>query len=66
MTEPSWDTIRPSEQLADTPAIRWDGRWWLTAPSGAVPADAALTRALERHVADLAAADRVVAALEHG
>ncbi|MEU5838704.1 hypothetical protein ABZ820_34280 [Streptomyces diacarni] len=62
MTEPSWDTIRPSEQLADTPAVRRDGRWWLVAPNGAIPAnDPALARALDSLAADMDAANRAAA-----
>ncbi|WP_019546662.1 hypothetical protein [Streptomyces sulphureus] len=62
MTEPSWDTIRSSERLADTPAVCRDGRWWLVAPSGAIPADEpALDRELDSLAADLGAANRAVA-----
>lgn len=47
--------------LAGSPAVHRAERWWLAASSGAVPADAQLARALDRHAADLAAADRAVA-----
>lgn len=64
MTEPSWDNIRPSEQLADTPAVRRDGRWWLVAPSGAIPLDTpTLARELDSLAADLDTANRAVAHL---
>ncbi|MFC6067041.1 hypothetical protein [Streptomyces ochraceiscleroticus] len=53
-----------SHRLAGTAAVYRGGRWWLDAHSGAVPSDDALTRALDRHAADLAAANRAVAALE--
>ncbi|MGY1435405.1 hypothetical protein [Streptomyces reniochalinae] len=62
--EPTWASIRSSEQLADTPAVRRGERWWLVAPSGATPADEpALTRELDSLAADMNAANRAVAHL---
>ncbi|MDJ1132000.1 hypothetical protein [Streptomyces iconiensis] len=62
--EPTWASIRSSEQLADTPAIRRGERWWLVAPSGAVPADdPALVHELDALAADLDAANRAVTQL---
>lgn len=64
MSEPSWDTVCPSEQLADTPAVCRDGRWWLVAPSGALSVDEpALVRELDSLAADLDAANWAVAQL---
>ncbi|MEU6375890.1 hypothetical protein [Streptomyces sp. NPDC046909] len=61
---PTWASVRPSERLADTPAVRRDGRWWLVTPAGAMPAsDPRLTSELDRFAADMAAADRAVAKL---
>ncbi|RSN18715.1 hypothetical protein DMH25_00160 [Streptomyces sp. WAC 01325] len=61
---PNWASVRPSERLAGTPAVRRDGRWWLVTPAGAMPAsDPGLTSELDRLAADMAAADRAVAKL---
>ncbi|MGW1611671.1 hypothetical protein ACWCQZ_20010 [Streptomyces sp. NPDC002285] len=61
---PTWASVRPSERLAGTPAVRRDGRWWLITPAGAMPAsDPGLTGELDRFAADMAAADRAVAKL---
>lgn len=61
---PTWASVRPSERLAGTPAVRRDGRWWLVTPAGAMPAsDPRLTVELDRFAADMAAADRAVAKL---
>ncbi|MGW2702376.1 hypothetical protein [Streptomyces sp. NPDC001340] len=60
----TWASIRPSERLAGTPAVRRDGRWWLVAPTGTMPAsDPICTGELDRFAADMAAADRAVANL---
>lgn len=53
-----------SNRLAGTAAVYRGGRWWLDARSGAVPSDDALSRALDRHAADLDAANRAVAGME--
>ncbi|MFG3255283.1 hypothetical protein [Streptomyces sp. NPDC048172] len=53
-------------QLADVPVVRGPGGWWLVAASGAVAADPALDRMLDRHAVDLAAANRAVDAVEPG
>ncbi|MER5521575.1 hypothetical protein [Streptomyces sp. NPDC002763] len=54
----------PCERLADTPAVHHDGRWWLVAPTGTMPAsDPAFTGELDGFAADMAAADRAVANL---
>lgn len=67
MTEPAWATVRSSERLADASAVRRDGRWWLVAPSGAVPADAPVMAGdLDALAADMAAANRAVAQLTQG
>ncbi|KUN95424.1 hypothetical protein AQJ67_35795 [Streptomyces caeruleatus] len=56
--------MRPSERLADTPAVRREGHWWLVTPAGAMPAsEPRLTSELDRFAADMAAADRAVAKL---
>ncbi|WP_078942533.1 hypothetical protein [Streptomyces viridochromogenes] len=63
---PTWASVRPSERLAGTPAVRRDGRWWLVTPAGAMPAsNAGLTSELDCFAADMAAADRAVAKLHH-
>lgn len=68
MSSPNRPTSAPPRtgHLASGPAVRREGRWWLVASSGAVPADAALAHVLDHHAADLAAANRAVAAVEHG
>ncbi|MFF4520529.1 hypothetical protein [Streptomyces bluensis] len=54
--------LRTSERLADTPAVRRGGHWWLIAPTGSLLAsDPAFTDELDQFAADLAAADRAVA-----
>ncbi|MFC9643519.1 hypothetical protein ACFTZF_33970 [Streptomyces mirabilis] len=59
---PTWASVRPAERLADTPAVRRDGHWWLVSPTGSLPAsDPAFTRELDRFAADLDAADCAVA-----
>ncbi|MFE6364126.1 hypothetical protein ACFVP3_29550 [Streptomyces sp. NPDC057806] len=61
---PTWASIRPTERLADTPAVHHDGHWWLVVPTGTMPAsDPAFTSELDRFAADMAAADRAVANL---
>lgn len=61
---PNWESVRPAERLADTPAVCRDGHWWLVSPSGSLPAmDPAFASQLDRFAADLAAADRAVAQL---
>jgi len=62
--EPSWATIRSSERLADTPAVRPGERWWLVASSGTIPAnDSALAHELDALATDMDAANRAVAQL---
>ncbi|WP_405539653.1 hypothetical protein OG787_46875 [Streptomyces sp. NBC_00075] len=64
---PTWASVRPVERLADTPAVRRDGHWWLVSPTGSLPAsDAAFTSELDCFAADLAAANRAVAHLNSG
>ncbi|WP_369251116.1 hypothetical protein [Streptomyces sp. R41] len=59
---PTWASVRPSERLAGTPAVRRDGNWWLITPTDAMPAsDPVFTGELDRFAADMAAADRAVA-----
>ncbi|MBK6016654.1 hypothetical protein [Streptomyces sp. MBT53] len=61
---PTWASIRPSERLAGTPAVRRGGAWWLVTPTGTMPAsDPVCTGELDRFAADMAAADRAVAKL---
>ena len=61
---PTWASVRPSERLAGTPAVRRDGHWWLVTPTGTVPAsDPDFTGELDHFAADMAAADRVIAKL---
>lgn len=61
---PTWATVRPSERLAGTPAVRRGGEWWLVTPAGSMPAsDPVLTSELDHFAADMAAADRAVAKL---
>ncbi|WP_107085145.1 hypothetical protein [Streptomyces maremycinicus] len=61
---PTWASVRPSERLADTPAVRRGGAWWLVTPTGTISAsDPVFTDELDRFAADMAAADRAVAKL---
>ncbi|WP_328549843.1 hypothetical protein [Streptomyces sp. NBC_00366] len=61
---PTWASVRPSERLAGTPAIRRGSAWWLVTPTGAMSAsDPVFTGELDRFAADMAAADRAVAQL---
>ncbi|MGW1374696.1 hypothetical protein ACWD6P_10555 [Streptomyces sp. NPDC002446] len=61
---PSWASVRGSERLAGTPAVRRGGHWWLVTPSGTVLAsDPALTSELDRLAADMTAANRAVTEL---
>ncbi|WP_186003014.1 MULTISPECIES: hypothetical protein [unclassified Streptomyces] len=61
---PTCASVRPSERLAGTPAVRRDGHWWLITPTGTMPAsDPVFTGELNRFAADMAAADRAVAKL---
>ncbi|WP_149827111.1 hypothetical protein [Streptomyces tailanensis] len=61
---PVFSSLRTTERLADTPAVRRGGHWWLVAPTGSLLAsDPAFTDELDRFAADLAAADRAVAEL---
>ncbi|MGN5380997.1 hypothetical protein ACQ4WX_39210 [Streptomyces lasalocidi] len=61
---PTCASIRPSERLAGTPAVRRDGHWWLVTPTGTISAsDPVFTGELGRFAADMAAADRAVANL---
>ncbi|MFF9784167.1 hypothetical protein [Streptomyces nigrescens] len=51
-----------SERLAQSPAVRRDGRWWLVAMSGSVAiTDPVFTGQLNRFAAAMAAAERAVA-----
>ncbi|MBB4981497.1 hypothetical protein [Streptomyces nymphaeiformis] len=53
-----------SARLAQSPAVRLDGRWWLVGGAGAVPvSDPAFTTALDGFAEALSAADRTVADL---
>jgi hypothetical protein len=59
---PVLSSLRTSERLAGTPAVRRGGHWWLVAPTGSLLAsDPAFTCKLDQFAADLAAADRAVA-----
>lgn len=59
---PSWASVRRSERLAGTPAVRRGADWWLVSPSGSMLAqDPVFTGELDDFAADLAAADRAVA-----
>ncbi|MFI2369861.1 hypothetical protein [Streptomyces sp. NPDC018833] len=61
---PTWASVRPSERLAGTPAVRRGGAWWLVAPTGTISAsDPVFTGELDLFAADMAAADRAVAKL---
>jgi len=61
---PTWVSVRPSERLAGTPAVRRGSAWWLVTPTGAMSAsDPVFTGELDRFFADMAAADRAVAQL---
>ncbi|WP_432198578.1 hypothetical protein [Streptomyces sp. bgisy027] len=61
---PTWASVRPSERLAGTPAVRRGNAWWLVTPTGAISAsDPVLTGELDRFASDMAAADRAVAKL---
>ncbi|MFK0107251.1 hypothetical protein [Streptomyces sp. NPDC091217] len=61
---PTWASVRPSERLAGTPAVRRGSAWWLVTPTGTVSAaDPVLTGELDRFAADMAAAGRAVAEL---
>lgn len=52
------------DRLAASPAIRHDGRWWLTGNSGSVlVTDPAFTGVLDGFATTVAAADQAVAAL---
>ncbi|POX43542.1 hypothetical protein C3486_00215 [Streptomyces sp. Ru73] len=57
-------SLSSPDRLAGTPAVRERGCWWLIAPTGAVPADTALAHDLDRHGADLAAANHAVAVMD--
>ncbi|MEW2434123.1 hypothetical protein AB0952_08055 [Streptomyces caniferus] len=51
-----------SERLAQSPAVRRDGRWWLVATSGSVAVtDPVFTGQLNRFATAMAAADQAVA-----
>ncbi|MFJ9468716.1 hypothetical protein [Streptomyces caniferus] len=51
-----------SERLAQSPAVRRDGRWWLVAVSGSVAVtDPVVTGQLNRFATAMAAADQAVA-----
>lgn len=55
-------SLRTTERLAGTPAVRRGGHWWLVAPTGSLLAsDPAFTDELDQFAADLVAADRAVA-----
>ncbi|WP_329612528.1 hypothetical protein OG244_03840 [Streptomyces brevispora] len=58
----SFFPARPA-RLAQSPAVRRNGQWWLVAASGAVATDPMLTKELEDLAAAMTAADRAVAAL---
>ncbi|MEV5468025.1 hypothetical protein AB0N37_20675 [Streptomyces griseoincarnatus] len=59
---PAFSSLRATERLAGTPAVRRGGHWWLVAPTGSLLAsDPAFTDELDRLATDLAAADRAVA-----
>ncbi|MFJ8107989.1 hypothetical protein [Streptomyces sp. NPDC096132] len=61
---PTWASVRPSERIAGTPAVRRGGAWWLVTPTGTMSVlDPVFTGELERFAADMAAADRAVARL---
>ncbi|MFE0256901.1 hypothetical protein [Streptomyces sp. NPDC059010] len=61
---PTWASVRPSERLASTPAIRRGNAWWLVTPNGTIAAsDPVLTGELDHFASDMAAADRAVAKL---
>ncbi|MCX5250727.1 hypothetical protein OG895_36965 [Streptomyces sp. NBC_00201] len=61
---PTWASIRPSERLAGTPAVRRGGEWWLVTPTGTISAsDPVFTGELDRFAADMAAAYHAVAKL---
>ncbi|MCF3172604.1 hypothetical protein IPZ61_04640 [Streptomyces sioyaensis] len=64
---PSWASVRRSERLAGTPAIRRGGHWWLVSPAGAMLAsDHAFAAELDNYAADFAAANRAVGELHAG
>ncbi|MDP9613690.1 hypothetical protein [Streptomyces demainii] len=65
---PSWASVRRSERLAGTPAVRHGAYWWLVSASGSVlAADPVFTGELDRFAAALAAADRAVTEIRtHG
>lgn len=53
-----------SARLAQSPAVRLDGRWWLVGDAGSVPlSDPAFITVLNGFAGALSAADRTVAAL---
>ncbi|MER5972838.1 hypothetical protein ABT112_24410 [Streptomyces sp. NPDC002055] len=53
-----------SEHLAQSPAVRRDGRWWLVAKSGSIAiTDPVFTGQLNRFATAMAAADQAVAGL---
>ncbi|MEI5525267.1 hypothetical protein WB388_32140 [Streptomyces brasiliscabiei] len=59
---PAFSSLRSTERLAGTPAVRRGGHWWLVASTGSLLAsDPAFTDELDRLATDLAAADRAVA-----
>ncbi|WP_326777053.1 hypothetical protein [Streptomyces sp. NBC_01445] len=59
---PTWTSVRRSERLADTPAVKRGAHWWLVSPSGSLlAADPAFTDELQRLATALADANRAVA-----
>ncbi|MEV0372583.1 hypothetical protein AB0I10_22580 [Streptomyces sp. NPDC050636] len=61
---PPWASVRRSQRLADTPAVRRGGHWWLVSPAGTMLAsDPAFNTELDCFEADMAAANRAVAEL---
>ncbi|UYB40899.1 hypothetical protein SLV14_003576 [Streptomyces sp. Je 1-4] len=61
---PSWTSVHRSERLADTPAVRRGGHWWLVSPAGTMlTSDQAFAAELDRFADDMAAANRAVAEL---
>lgn len=54
--------VARSERLAQSPAVRRDGRWWLVTVSGSVAlTDPVFTGQLNRFATAMAAADQAVA-----
>ncbi|WP_405988380.1 hypothetical protein [Streptomyces sp. NBC_00986] len=65
MSSPTPSASPPrSERLAQSPAVRRGGQWWLVADSGSVLAtDPSFTGELDRFAAAMAASDQVIANL---